>query len=102
MADALDSITKLIQSPPGQLVAGASLAGIVLKFFERVEGVLNEKALKALGEIDGATAGPSASVSIPASGRKGGKRSAAVRRKMRLAQRARWQRIRSETDRVPF
>ncbi len=42
MPDALTIISKLIQSPPGQLVAGAALAGIVWKFFERVENVLNE------------------------------------------------------------
>jgi hypothetical protein len=36
----LDNITKLIQSPPGQLAAGGVLAGIVWKFFERVEAVL--------------------------------------------------------------
>lgn len=42
MADVLDTITKLIQSPPGQLVSGGVLAGIVWKFFERVESVLNE------------------------------------------------------------
>ena len=42
MADILDAITKLIQSPPGQLAAGAVLAGIVWKFFERVEAVLTE------------------------------------------------------------
>ncbi len=38
----LDAITKLIQSPPGQLAAGGVLAGIVWKFFERVETVLTE------------------------------------------------------------
>jgi hypothetical protein len=42
MADALTTITNLINSPPGQLAAGAALAGIVWKFFERVEAVLNE------------------------------------------------------------
>lgn len=42
MSDLLNTITKLIQSPPGQLVAGAALAGIVWKFFERVESVLND------------------------------------------------------------
>lgn len=42
MADALTTITKLINSPPGQLVAGGVLAGIVWKFFGRVEAVLNE------------------------------------------------------------
>lgn len=42
--NALDTITKLISSPPGQLAAGGVLAGIVWKFFERVEGVLNDKA----------------------------------------------------------
>jgi hypothetical protein len=61
-----------------------------------------EKALEALREMDGDTGGPSASVSIPATGRKGKKRSAAVRKRMREAQRARWERIRAEADRVPF
>ena len=42
MPDALTTITKLIQSPPGQLAAGGVLAGIVWKFFERVESVLND------------------------------------------------------------
>jgi hypothetical protein len=42
MPDILTTITNLIQSPPGQLVAGGVLAGIVWKFFERVESVLNE------------------------------------------------------------
>src|SRR5229473_3248256 len=42
MPDTLTVITNLINSPPGQLVAGGVLAGIVLKFFERVEAVLNE------------------------------------------------------------
>src|SRR5216684_3595570 len=42
MADTLTTITNLINSPPGQLVAGGVLAGIVWKFFERVEAVLNE------------------------------------------------------------
>jgi hypothetical protein len=37
-----DTIEKLVRSPPGELVAGAALAGIVWKFFEKVEAVLNE------------------------------------------------------------
>ena len=42
MFDAFDNIAKFIQSPPGQLAAGAALAGIVWKFFERVEAVLTD------------------------------------------------------------
>jgi hypothetical protein len=42
MADSITTITHLINSSPGQLAAGAVLAGIVWKFFERVESVLNE------------------------------------------------------------
>src|ERR1700721_2657311 len=42
MAD-LPSVTTFINSPPGQLVAGAALAGIVWKFFERVEAVLTDQ-----------------------------------------------------------
>jgi hypothetical protein len=43
MADTLTTITKLIQSPPGQLAAGGVLGGIVWKFFERVEAVLTDQ-----------------------------------------------------------
>src|ERR1035441_6981307 len=43
MPDALTTITKLINSPPGQLAAGGVLAGIVWKFFERVEAVLTDQ-----------------------------------------------------------
>jgi len=42
--DALTTVTKLINSPPGQIAAGGVLAGIVWKFFERVEAVLTEQA----------------------------------------------------------
>jgi hypothetical protein len=38
----LESLTSLINSPPGQLPAGGVLAGIVWGFFERVENVLSE------------------------------------------------------------
>jgi hypothetical protein len=44
LASAFDTLTKLIQSPPGQLAAGGVLAGIVWKFFERVEAVLTDQA----------------------------------------------------------
>ena len=43
MADVLDTITKLTNSPPGQIAAGGVLAGIVWKFFERVEAVLTDQ-----------------------------------------------------------
>src|ERR1022692_1092467 len=43
MSDTLTTITKIIQSPPGVLVAGGVLAGIVWKFFERVEAVLRDQ-----------------------------------------------------------
>lgn len=39
----LATVTKLINSPPGQFIAGAALAGIVWKFFERVEAVLTDQ-----------------------------------------------------------
>ena len=42
MTDVLTAITKLINSSPGQLTAGGVLAGIVWKFFERVEAVLKD------------------------------------------------------------
>lgn len=44
MSDILDTITKVINSPPGQLAAGGVLAGIVWKCFERVEAVLTDDA----------------------------------------------------------
>ena len=44
----LPSVTKLINSPPAQLVAGAALAGIVWKFFERGEGVLKDETKKKI------------------------------------------------------
>ena len=43
MADALTTITTLINSPPGQLVVGGVLAGIVWKCFKNVGDALNEK-----------------------------------------------------------
>ena len=42
MADTFTTITNLINSPPGQVAAGGALAGIVWKFFERVESLLTE------------------------------------------------------------
>jgi len=42
MSDALDIITKFINSPPGKLAAGGVLAGTVWKIFERVEAVLTD------------------------------------------------------------
>jgi hypothetical protein len=43
MASALDVFTRFVNSPGGVLTAGAVLAGIVWKFFERVEAVLTEQ-----------------------------------------------------------
>jgi hypothetical protein len=43
MSDALTTLTHFINSPPGQLAAGGVLAGIVWKFFERVEAVLTDQ-----------------------------------------------------------
>jgi len=40
MPDALTTITNLINSPPGQVAAGATFGGIVCKIFEKVEGML--------------------------------------------------------------
>jgi hypothetical protein len=39
----LNGVTTFINSPPGQLVAGATLAGIVWKFFDKIEGVLSDQ-----------------------------------------------------------
>jgi hypothetical protein len=43
MNNTLTTLTRLINSPPGQLAAGGVLAGIVWKFFERVEAVLTDQ-----------------------------------------------------------
>jgi hypothetical protein len=43
LPSALDTFTKFINSPGGVLTAGALLAGIVWKFFERVEAVLTDQ-----------------------------------------------------------
>ena|ERR1035438_5423879 len=48
MSDILTTITHLINSPPGQLAAGGVLAGIVWKFFERVEAVLRDDTKKEI------------------------------------------------------
>src|SRR5882757_2969914 len=42
LASAIDGFTNIVNSPPAQLVAGGVLAGIVWKFFERVESILRE------------------------------------------------------------
>jgi hypothetical protein len=55
-----------------------------------------ERALDALGRIDGATRPATASIEKPVTGRKGKKRTAAQRRKMAESQRLRWKRIRAE------
>ena len=44
MPDTLTTITNLITSPPAQIAAGGVLAGIVWKFFEKVEAVLTDDA----------------------------------------------------------
>lgn len=47
-ADFADTVHRFISSPPGQLVAGGTLAGIVWKFFERVEAVLTDQTKFAI------------------------------------------------------
>src|SRR5262249_50998177 len=49
MPDTFTTITNFINSPPGHLVAGGVLAGIIWKFFERVEGVLKDETKKEIG-----------------------------------------------------
>jgi hypothetical protein len=44
MADTFTTITTFINSPPGQVVAGGVLGGVVWKFFERVESLLTENS----------------------------------------------------------
>jgi len=38
-----DAIQKFLNAPPGQLVAGGILAGIVWKFFEKIENILSDQ-----------------------------------------------------------
>ncbi len=40
----LDTVTRLITSPPAQIAAGVVLAGFVWKFFERVDNLLTDTA----------------------------------------------------------
>jgi hypothetical protein len=47
-AGLIDSVAKVVSSPPAQLVAGAALAGLVWKTFQRVENVLNKKAKRQI------------------------------------------------------
>jgi hypothetical protein len=42
MADTLTNISNFITSPPGRLLAGVVLAGIVWKCFEKIEAVLSD------------------------------------------------------------
>lgn len=42
MLDGFDFVGKMIQSPPGQLVAGATLGGAVRKSFEKFDAFINE------------------------------------------------------------
>ena len=76
------------------------LAGVIATLERKLTAI--DTALAALREVNGVTA-PSAvtspSIAQPeAPGRKGKKRSAAVRRKMKEAQRLRWAKIRGESE----
>ena len=65
MQAAIDPVTKLIQSPPGVLVAGAALAGIVWKFFDRVEVTANkDRRLKVTEWLSNVTIMPSDKPSV--------------------------------------
>jgi hypothetical protein len=71
MNNTFDTITKVINSPPGQLLAaGGVLAGIVWKFFERVEAVLTDQtkleiAVWLVGVQVGRIVGPWTAVFLP-------------------------------------
>ncbi len=43
MLFATDAIRSFVNAPPGQLVAGSILAGLVWKFFEKIETVLSDE-----------------------------------------------------------
>ena len=52
--DILDTVQKLINPPPGQLAAAGVLAGIIWKFFERVEAIVTDnKKLPRFKECGG-------------------------------------------------
>jgi hypothetical protein len=77
----------------------SQLAIIIREREQKVTAI--EWALEALRGIDG-TGLPDVPTEKLASTRKGQKRSAATRRKMKASQQARWKRIRAEADKVPL
>ena len=71
----------------------------IIKSLEQQKTAI-DRALSALREVDGIAASDttaSASIAKPASARKGKKRSAAVRKRMKEAQLLRWAKIRGES-----
>ena len=50
MPDALTTITTFINSPPGVLVAGATLGGIVWTFSEKLDGILKDRAKRPVAD----------------------------------------------------
>jgi hypothetical protein len=61
-----------------------------------------DRALSALRDVDGVPATIPASIATAEpTGRKGKKRSAAVRKRMRQAQRARWAKLKGESEPAP-
>jgi len=74
----------------------SQIASIIRELEHRRTAIV--KALDALAEIDGATTEP-ATITEPGTGRKGKKRSAATRKRMRDSALARYARLKNE---VPF
>jgi hypothetical protein len=59
-SSAIDGVTKLIQSPPGALVAGSVLGGIVWKTFDKADTILKpEKRQEISGWLSGKKTSPS-------------------------------------------
>ena len=50
MPDTLTTITNFINSPPGQLVAGATLGGIVWSFSEKLDNLLRDEAKRPIAD----------------------------------------------------
>ncbi len=47
-AGLIDSVAKIVSSPPAQSAAGAALAALVWRTFQSVENVLNKKAKRQI------------------------------------------------------
>jgi hypothetical protein len=82
----LPSVTNLINAPLSQLVASAALAGIVWKFFDKVEGVLaisvKERSATAISSTVSTAIGRRRQLFSPSPNRNGPRRSSSAARQI--------------------